>query len=182
MKIDLTDYLKGEPRERKLNRFSCSELFYLLQGWTEIDDYVKGKKFTPTELWRMKLGTLKHQYIEEHLKELGYTTELKKEFKYGDIEIVGMADAFKKDDHGIEIKTSEKLKQRSSRAHDYQARLYCSIFDVPQFHIMQPVISGNKALLKEIGAVKKNDAWFSKQLDKINEFYISKLKQYESRS
>jgi hypothetical protein len=177
MDIDLTKYVIGDKRERKLNRFSCSELYYLLNGYTNIKDYVSGKDLTPQEAWRMKLGTLKHQYLEEYLKSLGYQTEVKKEFKYGDIELVGIADALNLD-YGIEIKTSDKVKTQSSRSHEYQARLYCSLFDVPVFHIMQPIIDGNKAVLKEIGKVKKNDKWWQEQLERINEFYKIILKDY----
>ena len=54
--IDLTKQLIGEKRVRKLNRFSVSEMYYLLAGWTPIEEYVKGKEFTVQEAMVMLNG------------------------------------------------------------------------------------------------------------------------------
>jgi len=167
MEIDLTQYLIGEKRKRVLNRFSPSELYYLLSGWTTIDEYLNGKLFTPSDAWTMQLGTLKHAWIEEHLKTLGYTTEQKIEKSFGEIVVSAKADALHKD-HGIEIKTSDKLKETASRSHEYQARWYAYLYDLPVFYIMQPVISGDRAYLKEIGSVKKpTQKWVDNEISKI---------------
>jgi len=188
MDIDLTTHILGQKKVRKLNRFSCSEAYYLLNGWTKIDDYVKGKEFTVKEAYIMLLGSLKHQAIQEWLKE-EYQVEVKKEITIGEIEIVGMADLLHlepigdkpkllKGDYGIEIKTSDKLKDKASKGHEFQARMYCSLFEVPYFIIMQPVLAGNKCILKEIGRVKRNDKWFGGIINKLTELYNTQLKQY----
>jgi hypothetical protein len=164
--IDITDYLIGTPRERVINRFSPSELYYLLAGWTKIEDYLNRKQPTVQEAWRMCLGTLKHAWLEEHLKTIGYQTEVKIEKQFGEIVISAKADAIGKD-HGIEIKTSDKLKERASRSQEYQARWYAYLYNLP-FHIVQPVIEGNKAYLKEIGKVKKPpQQWVDGEIAKI---------------
>ena len=180
MKIDLTKHLLREPKKRQLNRFSISELYYLLAGWTKLEDYVNGKQFTPQEAWVMQLGSLKHAWTQEHLKTIGYDVEIKKELKIGDIELVGVADALTKD-HGLEIKTSDKLKVQASRAHEYQARMYASLFNVPLFYVMQPVMNSEKAYLKTIGEVKQNKKWFEKEVVRIQEFYKNKLLNYEPK-
>lgn len=188
MIIDLTSKLKGEKRVRKLNRFSCSEMYYLLQGWTTLDDYVNGKEKTVQDYYTMAMGTAKHQMIQEWLKD-EYQVEVKKELTFGEIEIVGVADllhleplkdvpTLQKPDYGIEIKTSTRLKEKSSGAHDFQAKMYCSIFDVPYFIIMQPVLKDGKCILKEIGRVKKSDIFFNNQIKKLTELYQQLKTQY----
>jgi CRISPR/Cas system-associated exonuclease Cas4 (RecB family) len=167
-KIDLTNYLIEPKKERKLNRFSCSEIYYLINGYTPIKEYIEGKKRKVEEYWDMTLGKIKHQWIQECLKN-DYHVELKKEIKIDEIEIVGMADLLTKD-YGIEIKTG-KLRDKSTKAHEHQAKLYCTLFEVPKFYIVQPVISNDKAILKEIGIVYRDDKWFANQVSKIKKIY-----------
>jgi len=185
MEIDLTAKLIGEKKVRKLNRFSISEMYYLLAGWTPIEEYVKGKEFTAKEAWTMRLGNLKHEWIQSLLNDQ-YQVEVKKEMTFGDIEIVGMADLLHlepmgatpkvlKGDYGIEIKTSDKLKEKASSAHEFQCMMYCSLFDVPVFYIMQPVLKDGKAILKQIGEVKKSDIKFKNTIKKLQELYATKL-------
>jgi CRISPR/Cas system-associated exonuclease Cas4 (RecB family) len=173
--INLTDYLRGEKRERKLNRFSVSELYYLLAGWTTVEEYLKGKEFTIKNLWEMKLGELKHQWIQDFLKK-DYECEIKKVYKVDDLEIVGKADLIAKD-HGIEIKTG-KARDKASRSQEFQARMYCTIFEKPVFYIMQPYHNHEKAYLKTIGVVHRNDKWFETQINKIKLKY-QEIKNYE---
>lgn len=165
MEIDLTQYLKGDERERKLNRFSVSELYYLLKGWTTIEEHINGKERTIHDYWTMKLGELKHKWIQEHLTTLGYECEIKKVYEIGGIEIVGKADALKAD-HGLEIKTG-KAREKASESQKYQAKMYCSMFELPEFYIVQPYLNSKKAYLKTIGIVKRNDTWFKEECEKI---------------
>lgn len=165
MEINLSHYLKGEERERKINRFSVSELYYLLQGWTTIEEYVNGQKRTMFDYWTMQLGSLKHEWIQEHLKTLGYECEVKKVYEVDGLEIVGRADALKAD-HGLEIKTG-KARDKASQSQLYQARMYCSMFELPEFYIVQPYINKDRAYLKTIGVAKRNDKWFLKEIEKI---------------
>ena len=167
--IDLTDYLKGEPRERKLNRFSISELYYLLAGWTSIEEYVNGQKRTMHDYWTMQLGNLKHEWIQIHLKTLGYECEVKKVHEIDGLEIVGRADALK-EDHGLEIKTG-KARDKASSSQMFQAKMYCTLFELPEFHIVQPYINTDCAYLKTIGIAKRDDLWFGKQILKIKDKY-----------
>jgi hypothetical protein len=188
MEIDLTPKLIGEQRERKLNRFSCSEIFYLLKGWTSIEDYVNRKLPTAQEAHTMLMGSLKHKWIQEQLKDQ-YQMEIKKELTFGEIEIVGVADMLHlepmgaeakllKPDYGFEIKTG-KLRTKASASQEYQARMYCSLFEVPFFYVVQPVINNGKLILKQLAVVRRSDIFFNNQIKKLTEFYNTKLKQYE---
>ena len=167
MKIDLTKYFFGEKKKRILNRFSCSELYYLLANWTSVKDYIEGKQSSTSEILRMLNGTWRHNWIEEYLKLNGYEIEIKKVLEIDGLEIVAKCDAVTKE-YGIEIKTSDKLKDKASRAHEYQAKWYCHIFDVPVWYIMQPVITSTEVYLKQIGVVHKpKQDWVDKEIAKI---------------
>lgn len=167
--IDLTSYLRGEKKQRIKNRFSCSEIYYLINGYTSIKDYLEQPERSVEEYWTMRQGNLKHEWIQNYLKK-DYQVELKKEIKIDEIEIVGVADLLCKD-YGIEIKTG-KMREKANKSHEHQAKLYCTLFEVPKFYIMQPILTkDNRAVLREIGMVERDDKWFNKQVDKIKEIY-----------
>lgn len=164
--LDLTQHLRGDKRERVINRFSVSELYYLLAGYTTIEEYVKGKELTVKNLWEMQLGSLKHEWIQAHpfIKEK-YQCEIKKVYETQGIQIVAKADGICKE-HGIEIKTG-KAREKASRSQEFQARMYCTLFELPVFYIVQPYHNHEKAYLKTIGVIHRNDKWFATQVQKI---------------
>jgi len=162
---NLTDYLRGEKRERKLNRFSVSDLYYLLQGWTSLEEHINGKNIPLMQLWDMKKGEQKHQWIQDSPQFKEMECEIKRVCEVDGLEIVGRADALAKD-YGVEIKTG-KARETASRSQEYQAKMYCTMFEKPIFYIVQPYINNEMAYLKTIGVVERDDKWFQKQVEKI---------------
>ena len=164
--IDLTELFLEKQKHRpiKMGRYHISRLWGLLNGYTTPEEYLKGEIVDFQSALRMRMGTLKHDLIQELLD--GWEIEQKKEYKHKDFILVGKCDAINKTDI-LEIKTSDKIINTSKRWHDWQVRMYLSMFKRENGIIVQPVVQRNKLLLREIGKIRRNDKWFKLELAKI---------------
>lgn len=153
-----------QPRAKVPYRVSVSNVHALLNNWEDrpIDFQ------SAVRMWR---GTWKHKMIQELLTD--YQHEIKKEIKYKSITLVGMIDCLA-DDHGLEIKTSELVKDKAKEWEVTQAKLYATMFEVPHIYIVQPVIKDNELVLKKLRKVGRNDEWFYKTLETINTIICQK--------
>jgi len=169
MDINLTEKLIAQANEYKprvLHRYNCSEIWGLLNGYTTPEQWLRGEKKNFKNAYQMWQGTWKHKQIQSLLPEV--EQELKTEKKVGNLTIVGIADLIDKD-RGYEIKTSEKLHKQAKSWHIFQSKLYCILFDRPEWVIVQPVLGKGYLKLKEIGRVKKNLAWFNETMEQLKE-------------
>lgn len=174
--IDLTqallDTFNKEPRVRKVGRYNVSDLWAITNGYIKPEDYAKPQQIDFEGAMNMWQGTHKHAQIQELLD--GHEIEVKEvittDHDGEKIELVGKCDAMN-EKFGLEIKTSAKLHEKSKKWHDYQAKIYCTLFKRDTFKIVQPCVYKGKLVLRVIGEVKRNDAWVAKQLDKLVEFH-----------
>ncbi len=159
--IDLTEELKKKfvPRDEPANVVHVSSVHALLNGWEDRPPDFQA-------MMRMYNGTWKHKMVQELLPQ--YKHEVKKEVPYKDIILSGTMDCLA-EDHGLEIKTSENLISSAKEWYVTQAKLYCSMFEVPHIYIVQPVIRNSKLELKRLRKVGRNDDWYYKTLEKIYE-------------
>ena len=175
MEIDFTDALiksSLQKDDKKPNRFHISSLWGIVNGYTSVQEYIEGKRFTAFEVWRMGLGSKKHDLVQELIKDL-YDLEVKMEVKEGEIEIVGKADLVAKNkSHVMEIKTSETLYEKAKSWHVYQLQWYLYLLNIPIGYVVQPATKNGRYYLKQIGEVKRpTKVWYNNQLIKINDFY-----------
>ncbi len=169
MNYDLTKKVianANHHKQRVLHRYSVGDIWALLNGYLTPENWLRGEKKDFKNAFNIFQGTWKHKQIQSLMTE--YEQEVKKEMKVGDITLVGMADLLA-GDKGIEIKTSEKIHIKAKPWHEYQAKLYCILFDRPKWEIVQPIIDGGLKL-KIIGTVYKDDKWFSKIMKKLQLF------------
>jgi len=168
MNIDLSKKLlksiNNDGHPKKLHRYSCSNIYALLQGWEKPETYLEPKTFDFLNAYRMWQGKWKHQQVQSLMPD--YIQELKVVKEVGNLTIVGMADLIN-DEEVIEIKTSEKLHNKAKAWHLHQCKLYCILFDRPVGRIVQPVKSGDSLYLKVIGEVKKDPKWFAREMEKL---------------
>jgi len=168
MIIDLTDRLlaKQQPKPPEIGRYSISTLWGVLNGYSTPEEYIKGEDVDFKSALRMRLGSLKHDLIQEFLIP-EYEIEKKTEYKYKDFVLVGKCDAINKTQI-LEIKTSDEIIPEAKRWHIWQVKMYLSLFKKEKGVIVQPIITASKLFLKEIGCVEKNDIWFKKEMLKID--------------
>ena len=175
MNIDFTDALiksSLQKDDKKPNRFHVSSIWGIVNGYTSVQEYIEGKKFTAFEAWRMLMGSKKHEAVQEFLKDK-YDMEVKMEIKEGEIEIVGKVDCMAKDKtHILEIKTSDTLYEKAKSWHIYQLQWYLYLWQIPVGYIVQPATKDGKYYLKVIGEVKRpTKIWYVNQIVKLNDFY-----------
>lgn len=168
--FDLTDIFltKQQHKPVEVGRYSISRLWGVLNHYCSLEDFLKGETISFKSALQMKMGVLKHDLIQELLPD--WKIEVKTEYKYKDFVIVGKCDA-SKDDTILEIKTSDKLIETAKRWHEWQVKMYLSMFKKEKGIIVQPIITSSKLFLKEIGVVKRDDLWFKKELLKIEELH-----------
>lgn len=175
--IDLTPILleqyKKKPRD--ISRFNVSDCWAIIHGYTSPQQFLEGEKMDFPNAFRCWQGTWKHNQLEELLKGLGYEVEVKLEHKTPNFTLVGKVDAIK-DDTILEIKTSTELLPKAKSWHEEQVKIYLSLFKKEKGIIVQPIITNNKLILKEIGIVRKDDIFFKKVLGELEEFN-NKLKE-----
>lgn len=164
--IDLTPELEKQflPREEADNIIHASGVHAILNQWENRPPDFQA-------MIRMWNGTWKHKMVQELLPQ--YKHEVKKEVPYKNIILSGTMDCLT-DDHGLEIKTSEKLFDSAKEWHVTQCKLYASMFEVPYIYVVQPVIRKNTLELKRLRRVGRNDEWFSETLETLNNYYESK--------
>lgn len=170
--IDLTDKLlekqqKGKPQ---IGRYSISQLWGVLNGFSTPKEWLKGEKIDFQNALRMRMGTLKHELVQELLED-DWQIEKKAELLYKDFILVGKADGIKGDTI-MEIKTSDLIIPQAKKWHIWQLKMYLSMFNKEKGVIYQPVVQKSRLYLKEIGVVKQDKKWFKEQLELINHFHL----------
>ena len=121
-----------------------------------------------------------HNQIEDLMgKE---NSEQKKEYTYKGMTLVAKVDFLppKKKDEVWEFKTSDKIMENSKPWHEYQVKLYTSMFGMPIGKVFQPVQSESGIFLKHIGTVERDDKWFEKEMEKLYEFHLKVEKLWEN--
>jgi hypothetical protein len=171
--IDLTnqlvDYYKISPG--KIGRYSVSSVWGIVNGYTTVSDFLSGQTVTALAALRMSNGRWKHAQVQELLPK-DFNIETKKEITVHDFVLVGRVD-FMTDDTVYEIKTKSSVMDKAKSWHMYQAKLYCTMFEKNKASILQPIIFNHRLILKNIGNTKRDDQWFSKQMDKLLTFHES---------
>lgn len=199
--IDLTPKLLASMggRQRKLGRYSASEIYKMITPglpWgMPVGKFFDVEEITPENALRMSNGIMYHEMVQKHLDEK--RNEIKREYYYygpGDprnfsrvippypakapklaeepmFTLVGKADHVPEDDSVWEIKTSDTVMTKSKPWQDHQAKLYCTMFEKSVGYVLQPLIDGNKLVLKEVGRVKRDDEWFAKEMAKLQNYH-----------
>ena len=178
--IDLTktlvDRTNNRTYKRNIERFSISDCWAIVNGYKDIDTYLNGEQFDFISAFRMWEGVHTHNQVQELLVEMGWEVEKKFEKKFGyEWTLVGKVDAVNlslEEGSILEIKTSKEVMEKAKKWHEHQCKMYCTLLEKPSALVVQPVYTDNQLYLKELACVKRNDAWFMKQMDKINEFYL----------
>lgn len=183
--IDLTPLLKKRfaPYPRTIGRFSVSDI------WAICNKNRYGEPYKSPEEWlhqpepdlegmlRMYNGIIQHEQIQFMLDK--ERCEVKKEYPYKGLMIVAKADylpPIEEDVNGWEFKTSDKVLEKSKTWHNWQAKIYCTLYERPAWSLLQPIISNGKLVLREVGTVKRDDEWVFKQFDKLLDFHEEILK------
>ena len=176
MRLDITeDFIAANSHsERKIDRFSVSDVWAILNGYLKPENYFKTEKLPLDKVLMMWNGTIKHYGLNYTLKRLGYEPEVKTEYhpdgnKVGWV-LVGKADGVGKNEI-LELKTSDEVMDRAKIWHETQVKLYCSLFNKPGGVIYQPIIAEHKVYFKELGRVKQDKKWFEKVLEELNIFH-----------
>jgi hypothetical protein len=199
--IDLTEKFLEDSKgyQQKLGRYSSSSIYKMLNHaflpWgTPPTKYFDIEEPTIVGAMRMKQGTQSHELVQKYLPQ--NRNEIKFEYAYyGDGDprncskivppypakaeplaeepifiVVGKVDHLH-DDYVIEIKTSTDVFKASKDYHDLQSKLYCTICERPSTYIVQPLVSSNRLVLKEIGVVDRDDEWFASEMRKLNNYH-----------
>jgi len=172
---DLTEKIiqfgnKHKPRTK--HRYSAKDIWAMTTTNRDGELYLTPEKWLKGEekdydsclqMWR---GVYKHQAIQMLFPE--YKQEVKIEYRYKHLTIVGMADFL--DEDIIDLKTSKKLKTKAPPWDISQIKIYLTIFDRQIGRLWQPIIKGDKVFLNEFGVIKRSDKWFESQMLKVLEF------------
>jgi len=179
-RFDLTEPLLRlyQGRPHRVGRYNVGDVWAIEKGYMTVEKFLNGQENDFYSCFRMWEGRAKHQQVQELLTD--YEHETKKEYSHNNWVLVGKSDALK-DDHGLEIKTGDKIKTEAKEWHEYQARIYCTLFERPIWYIVQPIVKGESIILKTIGEVQRDDDWFNKRLEVIDKFH-EKLKNTQTSS
>lgn len=177
--IDLTESLISHYAIRPgiVGRYSVSGIWGINNGFTSVKEFLSGKKVTAKEAIRMSNGKWKHNQIQE-LLGTHYKIEEKVEKIMVGVgwKLVGKVD-FMDDGTIYEIKTTDFLLTAPKPWHESQVKLYCTLFERPVGHIVQPIIKDGHLILKLVGSVKRDDMWFEDEMLKLNEFHKKLIKE-----
>lgn len=157
------------PYPRKLGRYSVSDIWAILNGYKTPEQYWNQEAPDMQGMQRMWKGIIIHEQVQGLLEK--ERCEVKKEMQHNHITIVGKAD-YLPDDIGWEFKTSDNAMDKSKPWHDWQSRIYCTLFERPEWAVMQPVFKDDKFMLKEIGRVQRNDNWVKDRLNELELFHM----------
>lgn len=166
---------------RKLGRYNSSELYGITHGYLTPAQWISGREKTIADMLKMWNGNLVHDHVQRLLPASG--NEVKREHLYGEITLVGKADHIPPNisNEVWELKSAEEAMDASKPWHDYQVRLYCSIFQREFGKVFQPVQSNDHGLfLKHLGTVGRDDAWFDQELQKLLAFHEQVKEAYGS--
>ena len=158
---------------RKRGRYNASELYGITKGYVTPELWLNPKPKLAKDAIKMWNGTLAHEQIQKLLPKEG--CELKREHLYKGITLVGKADYQDASDPNSDIwefKTSDVLMDTAKEGHEYQGRLYCTMFQRPRTIIYQPVQTADSLFLKNLGFVTRDDEWFDEQMEKLYAFHL----------
>ena len=171
--IDLTKALLeryGTRKPREIGRYWTSELYAVTHGWITPKDFLNPPKKRLLQCFQMWQGVGKHKQVQELLEVMGYVCEPKIEHHGDGWVLVGKADALRQD-HGLEIKTSDIVHEKAHASAVYQAKILCSLFNVPVMYVVQPITVEGHVKLKQTGIAKRSDDWFGEQTVKLDLFH-----------
>ena len=170
--FDLTDSLlrNYQGRPKTIGRYSVSDVWAIEKGYLTVEKFLKGEENDFGSCFRMWQGRAKHTQAQELLE--GYEMETKKEYPHNEWTLVGKVDAINAE-HILEIKTAEKVLDKPKAWHEYQGKLYCTMFERDICYIVQPIVKGERVILKTLGEVKRDDEWFNKKLTIIDIFHAN---------
>ena len=162
---EVVKVVNGDARERKENRYSCSEIYSIINGWVTPEEFLKGETFNFNNAFKIWSGQQKHNMIEPLLKSIGYEVEVSQQQKINDSEIIlsGRVDAMNEDSI-LELKTSLEAIGKAKKWSLYQVKLYCTLFKKPTGIIYEPVMRVEMKLNK-IGIPKRE----------VTEFYLKEI-------
>ena len=169
--IDLTPKLleKFGTKHNKIGRYSVSGIYAIFAGWTKPEDYFRVGYNDFVGIKRMWAGVINHDFIESLLEK--EKCEIKVVYQYKDIEIVGKADYLPNEDEVWDFKTSDQVLDKAKPWAEHQIRFYCSMFKRKIGRLYQPILSGDRYILKHLGAVERDDSWFERECEKIYKFH-----------
>lgn len=182
--IDITELLMNKlgKKTRRVGRYNCSDLYAIKAGWLTPEKFLEGETPDFTGLMRMLSGIVLHEKIQMLLDK--DACEIKVEYPYKDIVLVGKAD-YLPPDKSTEVwdfKTSEKIMVKAKPWGLHQIKLYCTMFEKETGRIYQPVIEpGEKFVLKDRGGVTRDDEWFEKEMEFLYGFHQEVLKLKNER-
>jgi len=161
--------MKSYPRKR--GRYNASELYGIVNKYLSPQDWISPPEKDIVSMLRMWSGILVHDHIQRLLPP--NTNEVKKEHYHNGIVLVAKADNVPTppSDEVWEFKSSATAMDSSKPSHDYQVRLYCSIFERQKGLVFQPVQSSKGLFLKRIGTIERDDKWFEQELEKLYIFH-----------
>jgi hypothetical protein len=180
--IDLTPILfkKYGSKKRKFARYNASELYSLIHGgWVKPEEYMSEEFNDFASIMRMWSGIGGHEQIQNLFDN--ENCEIKKEFEFDGFTLVGKCDMLKEDEVW-EFKTSEKEMTKAKPWAAHQAKLYCTMFERPRARVLQPLLKGNKVILKELAVVERDDEWFKGEIEKLRLYDQKVKKSYKKES
>jgi hypothetical protein len=182
MDIDLTPTLKKKmaPYPRRRGRYNASELYGITHGYLKPEDWISPKERPVKDMMKMWMGILVHDHTQRLLPP--DTNEVKKEHYHKGITLVAKADNVPEHlDEVWEFKSNEEALDKAKPWHEYQAKLYATIFGRSLGVVYQPVCTSKGLFLKRIGTVDRDDVWFEEQMSKLFEFHLRVEKLWEEK-
>lgn len=175
--LNLTPLLRKRfaPYPRTRGRYNSSELFRISRGYITPEQWITPRPWGLPAMLGMWNGNLVHDYIQQLLPR--ECSEIKVVHQHQittteTIQLVAKADHLPNHENAVwEFKTSKKKYKKSTKEHEYQAKLYCTIHKRPTGKIYQPVQNENGLFLKLIGTVSRDDNWFREQMKILEAFH-----------
>jgi len=183
MDINLTERLKlkmgSYPKTR--GRYSSSQLYGIMNGWITPEQWIDPPERDIKDILNMWGGIGLHNQLEDLMGR--ENSEKKKEYCYKDIVLVGKADFLPphKKNQVWEFKTSENKMDKAKPWHEYQAKIYATLFDCEEGVIYQPVQNDQGIFLKHLGTIKRDDEWFKGEIEKLYEFHLKVEKIWKAK-
>lgn len=173
--VDLSPVLKGRMKSypRTKGRYNSSEMYFINSGSTKPEEWLNPAERSVFELLRMWKGIAAHNMVQDLLDKKH--CEIKREHTWNGITVVGKVDYLPPEypEEVWEFKSSENLMDVSKPWHEYQVKLYCTMFERPRGVVLQPVENKDGLYLKEIGYVTRDDQWFADEMAKLYAFHLT---------
>lgn len=161
----LENLVKEETEGKKVGRYHSSELWALLNGRVNPEDYTKPRQFTREDMERMKFGVI----IHEGIQKLFDFEEKKYELKIDDeITLVGKID-LELPNGIIEIKSKEDIESYYSLPdwYDFQCQAYMQMKGVKE---MRLYLVG-WAFTRRLFMVKRNETRWKNIIKGLKEYH-----------